>query len=80
MMNEIVAHIDPQSGIQHLSLVFDGRRTDELDPNVFNSLIPLCSNLHTLVIGNTRSLPEDERYVVLNLVQNLAKILNDSLK
>ena len=80
MMNEIVAHIDPQTGLQNLELVFSGQRTDELDSNLFNSLIILCRNLHTLSIGGTVTLPEDERYVVLKLVQNLAEILKDSLK
>ena len=80
MLNEIVAYIDPQTGLQNLELVFSGQRTDELDSNLFTSLIPLCNNLHTLIIGNTVTLPENERYVVLKLVQNLAEILRESLK
>ena len=80
IINETIAYINPKIGLEYLNLIFTGRPTDDLDSNVFNSLIPLCSNLHTLIIGNTNSLPEDARYVVLQLVQSLAEILKDSLK
>ena len=80
IINKIIAYIDPEIGVRHLELIFNGQQTEDLDSNVFNSLIPLCSNLHTLIIGGTITLPEDARCVVLFLVQSLAQILKDSLK
>ena len=68
MINEIVTRIDPETGLEYLLLIFHGRPSDELDSNVFYSLLPLCRKLHTLVIGSTRSLPEVARFVVLRLL------------
>ena len=80
MIHEIAARIDPENGLESLRLTFTGRRSDELDWTVFYNLIPLASKLHTLVICNTRSLPEEARYTVLSLLQSLVELQQGSLK
>ena len=80
MFHEIAARIDPENGLEYIHLCFQGRPSDELDSAVFYSLIPLASKLDTLIIGNTKSLPEEARYVVVRLLQSLVELQQDNLK